>query len=460
VQQVGYSQPGEMGIIIVSENKIREDGAVETGVRENENGGSPAMTDPIIDGAINSAAPAQSGEKVAVVIGGLTLVRCLGMDKIPFVAVTATGDPRDHFVRYSRYCREGLVTADPKQNPEKVLADLIAIGKRQKARSPLYYGKDQDQRLVSENREELGKYFDFLMPDAETIDICLDKAKFSAYCRAHDLPIPETFSEEETVERLRNKTPWVFPLALKPSSHVTWFESPIIRALKGVQYKALILNTIEELEKLVEAMQAEKIPFLVQRYVAGGDDRIFSFHTFLDRDSNPLGYFVGRKIRTFPPTTGESTYLQLARNDALVELALRLLKRIRFVGPVKMDFKQDANDGQFYLLEINARYNLWHYLGASSGINLPAYAFRYFSGQPLPSIPRTYRTDIKWLHFRYDLRAFLAYRKKGELTLRQWLVSLMSPKVYAKFAWNDLLPSVAALVGFFKARLENLTGRP
>lgn len=419
-----------------------------------EDGSATFMTD-----LANNRPPLESGEKVAVVIGGLTLVRCLGMEKIPFVAVTATGDQRDHFIRHSRYCKEGFVTADPKENPEKVLADLIEVGKRQKTRSPLYYGKDQDQRLVSENREELSKYFDFLMPDAETMDICLDKAKFSAYCRTHELPIPETFSEEETVERLRNQAPWTFPLALKPSSHVTWFDSPIIKALKGVQYKALILNTVEELEKLVEAMQAEKIPFLVQHYIAGGDDCIFSFHTFLDRESNPLGYFVGRKIRTFPPTTGESTYLQLAQNDALVELALRLLKRIRFVGPVKMDFKRDANDGQFYLLEINARYNLWHYLGAASGINLPAYAFRYLSGQAVPPVPKTYRTDVKWLHFRYDVRAFLAYRKKGELTLGQWISSLMSPKVYAKFAWNDPMPSVVALTGFVKARLASLAGK-
>ena len=398
------------------------------------------------------------GQQVAVVIGGLTLVRCLGQAGIPFIAVTATGDSRDRFIQHSRRCRQGVVTADPKTNPQQVLADLIEIGKRQKTRSPLYYGKDQDQRLVSENREELSKYYDFLMPDAETMDICLDKTKFTEYCRTNGMPMPETYSEQETVERLRNKTPWTFPLALKPSSHVTWFESPIIKALKGVQYKALILHNVEELEKLVGAMQLERIPFLVQHYIAGGDDRIFSFHTFLDRESNPLGYFVGRKIRTFPPTTGESTYLQLAENDELVELALRLLKRIRFVGPLKMDFKQDANDGKFYLLEINARYNLWHYLGAVSGINLPAAAFAYLSGQPVPAMPRKYRTDIKWLHFRYDVRAFLAYRRKGELSFIRWIGSLMGPKVYAKFAWNDPMPSVVAVSGFVGNRVKRLFG--
>ena len=197
-------------------NKAFENNAFET--KAPKDSGLPTMIDP----SKNSATPAESAETVAVVIGGLTLVRCLGMQKIPYVAVTATGDQRDHFIRHSRYCREGFVTADPKQNPQKALADLMGVGMRQKSRSPLYYGKDQDQRLVSENREELSKYFDFLMPDAETVDICLDKAKFSAYSRTHDLPIPETFSEEETVERLRNNTPWKFPLALKPSSHVTW----------------------------------------------------------------------------------------------------------------------------------------------------------------------------------------------------------------------------------------------
>jgi len=394
------------------------------------------------------------------VMGGLTILRCFGLAKIPYFAVCATGDKRDNFVFASRYCKGGFVTADPANHPEKALAALLAHGKKLPHRVPLYYSNDQQLKLVSEQREPLSKYFQFLMPEATTITDTLDKAKFVDYCQRHGLPAPASCSETDVVKKNRAEFVWQFPLVVKPTTHINWFESEVIKSFGGLEYKAIIVNNQEEFSKVVAAMQQEKIPFLVQRFIAGGDDLIYSFHTFLDQNSDPLGYFIGKKIRTYPAVSGESTYLRLVKNDELRDLAIALLKKIKFVGPVKLDFKQDAVDEQYYLLEINARYNLWHYLGASAGVNLPVNAYHYYTNSaPLAAAPE-YRTDIRWLHFRQDVSAFFEYRRRGELSLGGWIRSLLCKKVYDKFAWRDPMPALVAAGGFVKSRVGRLASLP
>jgi len=390
------------------------------------------------------------------VMGGLTILRCFGLAKIPYFAICATGDQRDNYIFASRYCQGGFVTADPANHPEKTLTDLLAYGKKLQKRAPLYYSNDQQLKLVSEHREPLSKYFQFTMPKAATITDTLDKSKFVQYCQRYGLPAPDSYSEAEVVKKNHAGFAWQFPLVVKPATHINWFASSVIKSFGGLEYKALIVNNQREFSQVVAAMQREKIPFLVQRFIAGGDDLIYSFHTFLDQNSAPLGYFIGKKVRTYPAVSGESTYLRLVKNDDLREMALTLLKKTQFTGPVKLDFKQDAVDKKYYLLEINARYNLWHYLGASAGVNLPVNAYRYYiKSAPFAAAPE-YRTDIRWLHFRQDVSAFFEYRRRGELSLGGWIGSLLHKKVYDKFAWRDPLPALVAAGSFIKSRFSRL----
>jgi predicted ATP-grasp superfamily ATP-dependent carboligase len=196
---------------------------------------------------------------------------------------------------------------------------------------------------------------------------------------------------------------------------------------------------------------------VVQEYIPGGDDSIYSFHTYFDRNSNPLAYFVGRKIRDYPREFGQSTYLELTKNKEVVSLGLDLLKRIGYIGLAKIDFKQDARTGQFYILEINPRATLWNYMGAASGINLLMIAYNDILGEKT-DLPTDYRTDIRWLSFEADLKGFLRdYHKDGDLTWGQWLLSYWSRKVYAVFCWKDPAPFLAYGWFYAKALFKRLT---
>jgi predicted ATP-grasp superfamily ATP-dependent carboligase len=110
------------------------------------------------------------------------------------------------------------------------------------------------------------------------------------------------------------------------------------------------------------------------------------------------------------------------------------------------------------VLELNARYNLWHYLGSVCGVNLALIAHAELTGGP-PPLGRDYRTGVRWLSFGDDLRSFLrSYRPSGEFGFSSWLASLRGPKIHDVFAWSDPLPFCFATLNYGRALGKRLLG--
>lgn len=162
-----------------------------------------------------------------------------------------------------------------------------------------------------------------------------------------------------------------------------------------------------------------------------------------------MGCFIGRKVRTFPKDTGFSTYLELAHEPELVELGLRLLRQMGFVGPMKLDFKK--HNGRYYLLETNPRFTLWNYLGAVSGMNLPERAAAMLRGER-PACGMEYRVGMRWLSLGDDLRGFVReYRPAGQWTWPGYVRSLCCRHVHEVFSWGDPVPGIVSAARFAAA---------
>jgi predicted ATP-grasp superfamily ATP-dependent carboligase len=110
-----------------------------------------------------------------------------------------------------------------------------------------------------------------------------------------------------------------------------------------------------------------------------------------------------------------------------------------------LDFKTDAQSGKHFLLEINARFNLWHCLGAANGVNLMEVAYDYLVAGKKP-VPQPYRTDTRWISVPLDFRAYRELAARGELTFVGWLSSIFTRTVHNHLAWNDPGPFVMTCV--------------
>jgi predicted ATP-grasp superfamily ATP-dependent carboligase len=381
----------------------------------------------------------------AVVFGDMNLVRCLVDRQVPLLFLSS--DPEEATLR-SRHCRDREIVAPP-SNVEAALRDLERIGKTFAVRPVLYYGNDALLLLISRHRERLARYYRFRMPSRELVEQLTNKRLFAELSERIGLCTPKTANSRDvdSADAILERVP--LPCALKPNVHIDWFEFKSLHT-EGPK-KALRANTPDELRAMYESLLRFTDDFVVQQFIEGDEDQIYSFHAYLAASGQPLGYYVGKKIRTFPKQAGISTYLELVHDRQVVDLGLDVLRRLNFTGPVKIDMKKDARSGEFYILELNARFNLWHYLGTVCGINLPelAYADLTVNAQRGPS---DYRTGVKWLSFGNDFRSFLrSYRPSGELGWSDYLRSFAGSKVYDVFSWNDPAPFAATVTKYMKA---------
>jgi D-aspartate ligase len=388
----------------------------------------------------------------AVLLGDLNMLRCFVGSGVE--TIVASSDPNEPTLR-SRHAKHRAIIA-PFEETERVLSDLEAIGREHPTRPSLFYGTDQQLLMVSRHRERLEPLFRMRLPPSDLVEKLVDKSRFSELAREFALPVPATLSSHEVtrVEQVIERIPG--PWLIKPNVHEGWFE---LEALKNSgPKKALCVETPTELRELFSDVRRHTPNFVVQAYIPGGEEQVYSFHAYMDASANVLGHFVGKKIRTFPRENGVSTFLELVKEPTVVELGFQTVKKLGLVGPVKIDLKRDPRTGLFYVLELNARYNLWHYLGSVCGVNLALIAHAELTGERRPSA-RDYRTGVRWLAFGDDLRSFLrSYRPSGEFGFSSWLASLRGPMVHDVFAWNDPLPFCFATLNYTRALGKRLLG--
>ncbi|HEX3061810.1 MAG TPA: hypothetical protein VHP55_04040 [Usitatibacter sp.] len=390
---------------------------------------------------------AASQPPTAVLVGGVTLVRCLGLAGIR--TVVATPDPQEPALA-SRYCAEAVLLP-PFDRPEAAVAALERLGERlgheDGAPPALLYGSDDALDLILPHRDRLSRVFLLLLNDAGVSEALLEKDRFQAFAEARGLPVPRSLTWEELQAHEG-------PVVVKPSAKADWHGSPLRNRVFG-DAKALVFET-GMAAVAHEGLAPHRDQLTCQEYVPGDDTCAWSYHGVADEAGVVLDSFIGRKIRTYPAGAGESAFIEMAEDDELVALGARIAAQVPLKGVFKMDFKRDPRSGRWYLLEVNARCNLWHYLGAANGVNLPGVACRYLARGERPVARSRYRTAWRWLSLELDARAFLQLRREGSLGLLAWLSSIVfSRNVYNLFAWSDPGP----WLGFWRLRFARLAAR-
>lgn len=386
-----------------------------------------------------------------VLIGGVNLVRALGLAGIP--VILATWDPEEPAL-HSRYCRARVMLPRPDAGGEAARR-LLALGAelvaRQGRRAPLLYGSDGALELLQAHREALARYFLFILPEPEVASALISKERFGAFAIHRGLPVPRSLAWEGDGPGSVRGT--AGPVLVKPSDKADWHNTALCRELFGGAGKARVFASgAEAAAHAGLARHHRELTF--QEFIPGGDEDHWSYHGFADERGEVLASFVGRKIRTYPTTTGESAFIEMAHDESLEAAGRKVAARCPLKGPFKMDFKRDPRDGRWYLLEINARYNLWHYLGAANGVNLPAAACGYLLYGRRPAAARV-EPRYRWLALGLDFKAYREMAARGEIGALRWAASILgSRNVYDLFAWSDPGPWVAFWAGRAARRLR------
>jgi predicted ATP-grasp superfamily ATP-dependent carboligase len=371
----------------------------------------------------------------ACVLGDLDLVRPLGRAGIECAAIALPSDP----VRHSRFTRT-FVDRSGWTTPEAEVDGLLRFASGQDEKPTLFYSNDQDLLLVSRHRDALARAFRFVIAERELIDLIVHKSHAHERFAELDFPVPAVWhlrpAEGPPPEELD------FPIVTKPVMREHE------RAIGGIA-KATRYRSAKELRDAWPGLARAGDELLGQRLVEGGEDRIESYHVYVDAQGDTAGEFCGRKLRTFPFEYGNTSALTVTDADDVRDLGRLIVRRLGLRGVAKVDFKRDT-EGRLWLLEINPRFNLWHHAGACAGVNIPALVHADLTGTPRPSTGVA-RAGTTWSDPLVDRLT----RADAGLTTPQWLRFQLRCDARWSVAWDDPLPIVRGIaVPFARRRLR------
>jgi D-aspartate ligase len=373
----------------------------------------------------------------AVVVGGdyqgLGIVRSLGRRGVPVCVV----DDELSISRFSKYCTHFVKLASLRGERETVDA-LIEIADRLGLPGwVLYPTREELVAAFSRNRSELSRLFRVPTPEWSTVRFAWDKRNTYRLAKELGIPTPATHYPENA-DQLAELDAVAAPFAIKPA-----IKEHFIYATKA---KAWCAKSHKELRALFQKASEVVGPgeIMVQELIPGGGMQQFAYCAFF-RDGEAIGKMVVRRRRQHPLQFGRaSTYVETVDIPVLEELSERFLRACNYYGLVELEYKRDFRDGQYKLLDVNARTWGYHSLGGRAGVD---FSYMLYADQVgLPVARCTGDSGVGWMRMTTDLPTALMALLVGDIDFRSYVRSVKDCNVEAIFSHDDPLPGVAEVV--------------
>src|SRR5207248_7494276 len=166
---------------------------------------------------------------------------------------------------------------------------------------------------------------------------------------------------------------------LKPMNSV---EFARIYGLKGILFDSKV--------EAIQRMRGIAFPILIQKFIGGPATAHYFIDGFVDRNG-VISHFARRRLRMHSRQVGCSTYM-ISVPPERVAPAVRsldiMLSNLDYRGIFNAEFKYDEEDGQFKLIEVNARPWIFVEFAARAGVNVCLMAYRDAMGLPVAPVAR------------------------------------------------------------------------
>ena len=372
----------------------------------------------------------------ALVVGGehpgLGVARSLGRRGIPVYVV----DDQLSVSWASRYVSR-FIRVKELRDERKTIDTLLEVGRRFGLRNwVLFPTRDETVAAISRQRAELAQFFRVPTPNWETVKWAWDKKNTYDLAARLNIPCPQTYKpqSESDLEAWHSK----LPLAIKPAVKENFFYATGAKAWRA--------ETMDDLHKMYReaARQIDPQHILIQQIIPGDGRHQVSYCAFF-RDGRAHSSLVARRARQHPREFGRAaTYVESIELPVIEELSERFLRAIDYYGLVEVEYKQDPRDGEYKLLDVNARAWGFHCLGLAAGVD---FSYLQFADQTAESVtPCRGKAGVGWLRLLTDVPTALSDLFTGQLTFEAYIASLRNTRVESVFCRRDPLPSIAEVL--------------
>ena len=364
----------------------------------------------------------------------LAVTRSLGRRGVPVIAL---GQDEDSITFQSRYATEKLVYPDPVTDETGFLRIARELGERQRAaglRTVLFSTSDRVVKLFSDHREQFRDLFELYLPERTAVEVSLDKLAQYRVAEKIGVPYPRTYSNGDHARLVQDMAAGcaVPPLILKARLPLNDHSLARFRRMK--------LETIADAAARVAEAESLKVPFVVQEIIPGGDDQLYTLGSTMNARGELVSYFTGRKLRQMPPGFGICRVGESRPVPEVVEQGARLLAAIGFHGISQVEFKYDARDSRYKLMEVNPRSWSWIGLPIALGVDLPWAMFCEALARPLPLQTALPSQQWLWISLTDDLERSLQHRDGTPLA---HLAAGYERVVEAFYASDDPAPGIS-----------------
>ncbi|KAF5041169.1 ATP-grasp domain-containing protein [Methanoculleus sp.] len=312
----------------------------------------------------------------------LAVIRSLGKQGLD---VTAGEETRYATGAFSRYCNRRLVYPSPKRKEEQFIEYLLET-LRSTETDAIFPVADACLKPIIDHEEEISRYTQIALPPRDIFMKGYDKGVTLRIALDNGIPCPRTFFPENPDDAARIAGEIDYPVVVKPR---------VSSGRRGVR----VCRDPETLIQAYAASASEFGPVVIQEFIPYGGE--LGVYTLLNERSELRAVTVQRRIRSYPISGGASTLRETIkdeRSQAATEIALHLLKAMRWSGVAMVEFRIDARDGSLKLMEVNPRFWGSLHLSILSGVDFPYLLYQMLRDGDVEPVPDYQEgVECRWL---------------------------------------------------------------
>lgn len=361
---------------------------------------------------------------------GLAIIRSLGGHGID-IAGLCFG--KNQIGAASRFLRERRRCSDPSEREEDFLACLDSLAPKWDG-AALYPADDASLVAISRHALRLRRRYRLVCEPWSTVSRLIEKHHTYSIANAHGIACPHVELVRSAADAYEFARRVGYPFLLKPSVGHLFF--------KRYRVKMLMVNTEAQLRSHLATVADYGGEFMLSEYIPGGDECGANYNSFAI-DGRAVAEFTAAKVRNKPRLIGFPTVVRSVLLPEVVELGRRMLQALQLNDFSCMEFKRDARDGRYKLMEVNARHNYSGALAIACGIDFPLFSYRRARGEELPEVS-VQREGIYWIDEERDAKdviAALLKRSEAGAALRPY----RGRRLFAVSRMNDPGPTVAMM---------------
>lgn len=363
----------------------------------------------------------------AVLIGlcshGLAILRSLERKGVPVVVIES------NWAQPSSRTRYGIKLHHPDLYGASLLDLLGEIGARARSKPVLFVTNDRMVRLMNPHQEALRRHYHLPFPRADLLSTLIEKDTLTPLAIRQGLRIPASETVSGAEARSEAPSPVLdrvrFPCIVKPVTPMS----------------AIKVLLPEDRDTLARATRPhpEIDRFVVQEWVAGGDERVHFAAWYFDREGRVRAPFVGQKIRQVPRTLGNSSAARGVDLPGLLDEGLKLFRGLDYRGIASVEFKLAPDGTPFFIEATVGRSDYWLKTLTVNGVDLPALVYEDLTGTPLDAEARQ-RNRYAWVDEDRDVWVYLESWGDPSVSKARLLAQLVEPKRFALADVRDPRP--------------------